>query len=424
MKKSKSVFVLLFVFSWMGGACGQTTGSASIQCEYASGFDTLRKFQLSSGKNSIGYGGFVDTLGQIFVTGAGADADNKAHWFVIRSKDQGETWETVDDQAANGGSTKAVSGMVDQTGRIFVTGMMFDADGQGDWVIRRSTNDGKTWDEMDRFRRGADGAQAGYGLSMVQVTEEDDVTRFYSCGGAKEKDSEIGWLVRTSKSGDKSSFDGTDDDYRKAAKKRSLCQRIISSESALYAVGYGVGDQDQSFGIVRKKKLGEKEWKTVDDFALASNKDTLAYSITVHGDVLYWVGAGTKSDESVAWVVRKSTDGGTQWETVDEYQMASKKTSIAQSVVIGADGSIFVAGYGTTSGDKTKWVVRRSQDAGKTWEVYEDYALTSGKNAAASDLFLDDLGHLYVSGYGTDSSDQTHMMVRKLACQTGEGNSQ
>ncbi len=379
----------------------------------------VRKFQLISGKDTSGSSGFSDKDGNLFVVGSATDADGKQHWIVTRSKDKGDTWETVDDLVSAGGQAGAVSGMIDGKGQIYVIGNLGESATKGDWMLRRSTNAGKNWSEMDKFRRGSDAVSFGLGQSMIEYIDAEGKKKYYTCGTAFEKDKDMGWLVRTSTKGDAATFDTTDDDYRLADKKRSACMKVVLGKEHILTFGYAMTLKDTASAIVRQKTLAGTEWKTKDEFVVAAEKSAVIASAAAFEDKIYWVGYAMKSDDTIEWVVRQSLDDGTTWKTIDEFQLSSKKNAYARSVMVTADGTILVAGEATTSGDKGKWIVRKSSDSGKTWETFDEYTLDSSKSSGASGLFADDFGNVFVVGYGTDSGDKSNLIVRKLGCQTG-----
>ncbi len=74
--------------------------------------------------------------------------------------------------------------------------------------------------------------------------------------------------------------------------------------------------------------------------------------------------AGRASDtsgnlSSYHWIVRKSTNGGNSWTTVDDYQLPANYSGEAHAFATDANGNLFVAGYAITS-TNAYWIVRES----------------------------------------------------------------
>jgi hypothetical protein len=122
-------------------------------------------------------------------------------------------------------------------------------------------------------------------------------------------------------------------------------------------------------------------WWVVDSFA---DQGSLARGLAVDGQgSVYLVGESTNSH----WVVRKGTNQGTNWTTVDDL---TSGTARAVHFVAGTNGGLFVAGT-----QSSKWIVRRSRDAGLTWTTVDSFS--GVPNAITSDS----LGHIFVAGERT-----------------------
>src|SRR5262249_47552859 len=93
----------------------------------------------------------INPQGDLFV--GGASGYGTYHWIVRRSKDQGATWETVDDffQPMNGpepgtnGSVNSLSS--DAQGRVYgAGGMIRTGPSYPNWCVRGSGIGGTNWD--------------------------------------------------------------------------------------------------------------------------------------------------------------------------------------------------------------------------------------------------------------------------------------
>jgi hypothetical protein len=111
-------------------------------------------------------------------------------------------------------------------------------------------------------------------------------------------------------------------------------------------------------GWLSKSADSGTNWTVADTFV----GDASSFAADDAGN-LYVAGRATDSAGQDHWVVRKSTDHGQTWATVDNYPNASpgKIHSIP-----GTNGGLFVVGYRITgSGANTTyaWIIRRSREA-------------------------------------------------------------
>jgi hypothetical protein len=103
-----------------------------------------------------------------------------------------------------------------------------------------------------------------------------------------------------------------------------------------------------------------------------------------------------KGETSSHWIVRKSTNGGNSWTTVDDYQLVADNSSSARCVATDANGNLVVAGSGAG-----KWVVRKSAGGTGPWttvDVFQNGGSVTTPNAIAADAF----GNVFVGGNGAN----------------------
>jgi photosystem II stability/assembly factor-like uncharacterized protein len=67
------------------------------------------------------------------------------------------------------------------------------------------------------------------------------------------------------------------------------------------------------------------------------------------------------------WYVRKSSDSGLNWSTVDLYQYAAGTPIDATGFAADNSGNIYVSGY-----SNNHWLVRKSTDGGQTWRLVDN----------------------------------------------------
>jgi hypothetical protein len=125
--------------------------------------------------------------------------------------------------------------------------------------------------------------------------------------------------------------------------------------------------------------------------------------------------AGFASDgKDVRWIVRRSSNGGASWSTIDNYVPGRGWGANAYCVGLDAAGRIYVAGLsGSKSG--SRWFVRTSADGGQTWRNSDNYLPFSGHRVQPVSMVSDSAGAMYVAGYATDNTGYRRAIIRKSA---------
>ena len=173
---------------------------------------------------------------------------------------------------------------------------------------------------------------------------------------------------------------------------------------------FAVGSTDYWWTVWRSTNNGAT-WSTVDTFQLGWGTTARGIAADASGN-LFVVGYAMFDSAPTRWIVRRSSDGGTSWTTVDNYVSAAGNHSTAQAVTVDNAGRLWVAGN-----DVGSWLVRRSDDRGASW-VNSDVFLIPGRFPVAYGLAADVAGNVFAAGYGATPENEVHSefwMVRKLA---------
>jgi hypothetical protein len=154
--------------------------------------------------------------------------------------------------------------------------------------------------------------------------------------------------------------------------------------------------------------VSAQDWQTVDDFALAGG-DAEARGVAVDAAGRVYV-VGTASGHAI---VRYSADGGTTWSTRDDYVHApetnhpSDTNNLFNAITLNQQGDVFVGGAGAayTSGvEAGHWIVRRSTDQGVSWQTVDDFYQRMidpghpGTNGVVYSLSSDRQGRVFGTG--------------------------
>ena len=285
-----------------------------------------------------------------------------SQWYLRMSSDGGASWSTMNlFQYSAGKSCGAGAIAADLSGNVFVVGVAPDAKGVGHWLVRKGSNGGQIWSSVDDIS----GARA-LGIGFVP-----DVGVF-------------------------------------AVGSISTTTTIKGSSTTTTS------------WISRRSVDGGLTWSTVDILqppagynahGVAATSDSLG-NIYVAGSTTVLVGSGRTSSAVPRWIVRKSSDGGNTWSTVDAFSYVSGKSSFPSAMGSDSDGNPVVTGTATDSSGAQHWLVRRPVQG--VWQTVDDYQLVLGqKEAVGCGVATDAAGNLLVTGGADDSAGLTHWIVRR-----------
>lgn len=376
-------------------------------------------------------------------------------------------FQMVDDFQYVAGQDAGNAGLaVAPNGILFAAGWGFDgSSGASHALIMASADGGTTWSApVDDFTY-ITGDSAYY-----NGVASDPAGNLYAVGELDDVPSNSqNWFVR--RSGDGGATWSTVDMLPGAANK-------VATDSAgnVYVAG---GVANNSWSV--RKGIGGTNFVTVDSFAagpygaqaifvhpaagiFAAGNGPISTNVSKSGTLIYY-----------GWVVRRSTNGGASWSTVDSFSLSGGTGTGAfygaSAFAIGADaiGNVYVvgsadvvSGTGRQQTVSAHWVVRKSADAGKTWTTVDntlssggygfqtaalgfaadangnlfvvgqnlsDWIVRENPGGAGTWLTVDDFkyligasaaavaadtsGHVFVGGYGADNSGVDHWLIRK-----------
>jgi hypothetical protein len=157
-------------------------------------------------------------------------------------------------------------------------------------------------------------------------------------------------------------------------------------------------------------------WETVDDFEYASGWDSGAQAGFAHDSAgnIYVAGYAENPSTGIdVWIVRESSNAGTNWSTVDVYQYDGYSTPAI--AIASSPAGVFVAGYADLH-----WIVRQTTNAGQTWSIADNYVYPNATASSLGALTVDTAGNIYTAGAVTvttvtkgKSTTQYDWVVRK-----------
>ncbi len=374
--------------------CGKKDGFAGVACNMDATFTTVDDFQ-SSDTNTYATAATVDRSGNVFVAGYVFESST-LKWIVRKGTGRGAAWTTVDDkyQLASSHSRPSAAG-TDSAGNVYIGGGGQEGSNFV-WLIKKSSDAGASWTRVDTAAGNGDvaGFANDLGGNIFAVGSQGHWST------RKSSDSGVTWtsseLLTT----------GSDDAH-------GIARDPVSN--AYYAVG---GDNDGgSSTFWRVRKFDGTTWSQVDSFQLVDGKTSQANAVAVTtAGAIFVVGTGTDANNDTRWVVRKSTDGGATFTTVDNYVLKEGDDATAKAVGIDAFGAVYVAGYADGGSSAIEhWIVRKSAD-GTTFTTVDDYQLKDNATAQAHGFVRSHNGDLYVVGLAADATPESHWITRKLGC--------
>lgn len=344
--------------------------------------------------------GTVYTVGNSFTT-----------WsqLVLGTSDGGTSWSVLDDFAPSGrhvdffGALDLGGGIAsDPAGNLYVSGLSYPnevSNSDAHWYVRRSTDGGATWTTVDDFVKAPPDANAD-----DIGTAADAAGNVYGAGCDFYLSGSTYyplWTVRKGIGG--AAFSTVD----MLANSRPT-DVFVHPTAGVFVTGMTkvtIKNQTSDAWLVRRSADGGATWSNVDVFQLASSKSAVAMGITANASGIYVAGHAynvNKGVTSAHWIVRKSTNGGNSWTTMDDYQLASNTSTQARCIAADASGNLVVAG--SAAG---KWILRKSAGGTGAWttvDVFQNGASSTTPNAIAADPF----GNVFVGG-----NDGSNWLIKK-----------
>jgi hypothetical protein len=213
----------------------------------------------------------------------------------------------------------------------------------------------------------------------------------------------------------------TVDQYGYPNAPESVANAVLATPAGLFVCGLSVATPGRGpQWVVRKSANAGTTWTTVDNFysSTAFNQPN-AMTADAAGNVY----VGGSSDINTAgsyahyWVVRKGSNGGASWQTVDAFRYFPYPTTFTANDALGmgtdALGNVYAVGSGTDANRVGHWVARATANQGASWVTVDDFQYASGQYSAAHGFGLDAAGNVYVCGTGTDPVSGSHWLVRK-----------
>jgi hypothetical protein len=324
-------------------------------------------------------------------------------------------WTTVTKyQEVAGFASKGNKIAVRPDGVIFNIGWIWlDAGGSYGAAVRASTDSGRTWQTQSI------NTTAGWtGTEYNALTFDPAGCLVTACEiWDPNPNNHKNWIVQ--RSCDSGASFSWIDSYQEGHCP-SAQDIAFSANGDLYVAGWARSFDEPSVWAVRKSSDGGATWATVDLQGTEGSNDAMAIACQPNGNIFVG-GHMSYLSKRVAidrWIVKRSVNRGQTWTIVDTFQESSNCRSGVTASTVDQAGNVYVAGWADNVGKRsgfTDWIVRRSADNGITWTVVDSFTLATGHALSPLAMTVDPSGNLWVCGY-TEPNDgiyPMHWIVRK-----------
>jgi len=318
----------------------------------------------------------------------------------------GATWSTTLDFAYTS-KARGLGLAVDTYGSMFVALEATDSGGINHWMVQKSSDGGTSWSIVDDYQY-----TSGVSSAAISVAS-DPVGNIYVVGEGDDGVNGKRLIVRKSLDSGKTWV--VVDDFQYVTGKSTFVEYITSNDlGEIFTVSRPLDSTDKNHSLIRKSTDAGKSWTTIDDFQFVAGQSTNSTFLTLNQKGhLFLATSGVDSSSVSHWLVRKSTDRGLTWTIIDDYLYVTGKSSSARTLLFDRNGVFYVFGYGFDATNKYHWIVRKSVDDGVTWTIVDDYQYESGENSFAWSAFSDNHGQLYAIGFVTQASGDIIWLVRR-----------
>jgi hypothetical protein len=217
------------------------------------------------------------------------------------------------------------------------------------------------------------------------------------------------WLAR-SWSG--SNWSSIDDYQANSAYNSEALAATTDASGNLYVVGYADGGTGRKWAS-RKCVAGTCSAMGQPAMDYGTGHDSILGAVAVSGPNVVVAGSFFYTDNQWHWGVGVSTTSGSGWGGGVDVTAQGLPYGSATGAVF--DGStIYLVGYGMTSGQPSSWVVAQSSDGGATFTQVTSQSFYSGGMQKPTAVVSDSTGSLYIAGVATDASGVQHWLVEHV----------
>lgn len=386
--------LLFFFFCLTLISCGKVGSGSTTTTTTTNTTDNPSAFYITDGWGLVADGDIIYAAAGGYYSKTGEPSTTK--WVIYKTTDGGTSWTTVDYifKETSISSNQANSLYVHSAGTILAGGLV-----SNHWGIRKTTDSAASWVQVDTY-------SVSIKLnSKIYDINRDSSNNIYAVGTVIDDNTDRHWIVR--KSTDSGANWTLVDDYitdEDTASNTTIIgagarEVVVDGSDNIFVAGTLQKElSDAIVWLVRKSSDGGTSWTNVDEYQYTGNYDCWSKGIDKNSsNHLFVVGTCTTTGDANRWIVRKSTDGGTTWTVVDNYQLKSGISAAANGIRVDASDNIYVIGAASTYG-APYWITRKSTDGGTTWATVDNFELNASRSNFGYRIEVDNSGNIYATG--------------------------
>jgi hypothetical protein len=176
--------------------------------------------------------------------------------------------------------------------------------------------------------------------------------------------------------------------------------------------------------VVQKSTEGGLNWSSTGTYA-GSQGNVSSAAIAARNDVVVYTGYDRSNSSTFhvscmwysfgRWFARVSSNGGSSWAMPDDFIRSTPCNSKGVGVAIDSNGLIFAGGNYQSNTGQIYNLVRKSSDNGVSWTTVDTYSYVSGKHTTPVDIAIDSADRVFVLAKAIDSGNESRWLVRMYA---------
>lgn len=330
-----------------------------------------------------------------------------------RSLDGGATWGTTGhDLAALPVRERGL--VLNSAGHLFllVRDLSFS---DYPWMVQSSVDDGASWTVIDdwQFMPGLPSYATGIAV--------DDADNLYVSGHGviNGHQGDVGSFVRRSTDGGKS-WELVDEWRGPLGIRAENAKWITATSSGVFVAGHAVYGVDSSgywvwAAYIRGSTDGGNTWQTIADFPIGVGENFHDLKTDATGNLYASFTQDVTDGHGSRPLLRRSTDGGINWETYPILPHWSSNVWGQWHLAIGQNGHLLASG-GLLN--ESGWPISASIDGGVSWTKSNAFAEGLWSNDDWPVLAADGAGHFFAfgrQGQGSGPQYRSGQFVRRLS---------
>ncbi len=304
-------------------------------------------------------------------------------WILFKKNFGEKSWQKVNEYSYNQQASRPLLN-IGILNELYIRSFGFDLNGSHD-ILLKSIDQGKTWITM--YDKLIDIAPYDWNLYPTAYTQFKDGTFLISSSFNIKTKNQINFK-RSTDNGvtwiNASSFQA----INKEGGDFIATSLIQYDEKIFFMAGKGKNPLNNlvNLWVVLKSTDGGNTWTESDRYSSLYNNDYNSEAKSIFKDsagFIYVVGTANDNKNHPNWSVRRSTDLGLTWKTVDEFTSAEDSFGVyynsANSITENNKGEIFILGsiyhnsISLTTPRTQKSLIRKSVDRGNSWITIDSY---------------------------------------------------